>query len=166
MENLFENNGAEFSECKKYRYKLWRIWDETKPIAMVIGLNPSTANADKPDPTISILKRMLTKLGYGGFYMMNLFTIISSKPGILKGEIYKDIFDWQNCLEILIEVGHRKTVIFGWGDFKEAKERGEEIKRVFPNAFCFGKSKSGAPLHPLALMYNGTQGNPKLIKFN
>ncbi len=25
------NNGAEFSECRKYRYALWRIWDNSKP---------------------------------------------------------------------------------------------------------------------------------------
>jgi hypothetical protein len=27
--------GADFSECGKYRYKLWRIWDENKPLAMM-----------------------------------------------------------------------------------------------------------------------------------
>ena len=38
------NKGAEFSPCKKYRYKLWRIWDDTLPLVMFIGLNPSTAD--------------------------------------------------------------------------------------------------------------------------
>lgn len=37
--SLWENNGAEFSECGKYRYKLWRIWDDKLPLAMCIGLN-------------------------------------------------------------------------------------------------------------------------------
>lgn len=45
MSDLFNTSGAEFSKCGKYRYKLWRIWDNTKPLAMCIGLNPSTANA-------------------------------------------------------------------------------------------------------------------------
>ena len=71
--NLFDNNsGAEFSKCGKYRYKLWRIWNTELKLAMCIGLNPSTANANKNDQTISYLIKMLSILGYGGFYMMNL----------------------------------------------------------------------------------------------
>jgi len=34
---------AKFSACRKYRYALWRNWDESKPYAMIIGLNPSTS---------------------------------------------------------------------------------------------------------------------------
>ena len=72
--NLFDNNsGAEFSQCGKYRYKLWRIWNPEMPLAMCIGLNPSTANAEKDDHTIRILRDVLRQIGFGGFYMMNLF---------------------------------------------------------------------------------------------
>jgi hypothetical protein len=28
------------SDCNKYRYSLWRIWDKEKPIFTFIGLNP------------------------------------------------------------------------------------------------------------------------------
>ena len=38
---------AKFSACRKYRYALWRTWDESKPYAMIIGLNPSTADEKK-----------------------------------------------------------------------------------------------------------------------
>lgn len=31
--------GAHFSECRKYRYSLWRIWDPEKPCVAFIGLN-------------------------------------------------------------------------------------------------------------------------------
>ena len=63
--------GAEFSKCGKYRYVLWRIWDESKPIAMCIGLNPSTANHETNDPTIRQLIDRLEYLGYGGFKIKN-----------------------------------------------------------------------------------------------
>ena len=43
---------AIFSECRKYRYALCRIWDDSKPYAMFIGLNPSTADETEDDPTI------------------------------------------------------------------------------------------------------------------
>ena len=41
---------AKFSACRKYRYALWRNWDESKPYAMIIGLNPSTADENENDP--------------------------------------------------------------------------------------------------------------------
>jgi hypothetical protein len=82
--NLFDNNsGADFSSCGNYRYSLWRIWDEKLPLAMCIGLNPSTANDNKNDQTISYLIKMLRILGYGGFYMTNLFAWISPNPSDL-----------------------------------------------------------------------------------
>ena len=35
---------AELSNCRKYRYALWRTWDKSKDKVMFIGLNPSTAS--------------------------------------------------------------------------------------------------------------------------
>lgn len=162
--NLFDNNsGAEFSPCGKYRYKLWRIWNASLPTAMCIGLNPSTANAGTDDQTIGILKRILTKLGFGGFYMTNLFAWISSKPEDLltcpdplgKNE-YKLMEVRSMCDEVIV----------CWGNFKQAESRIKEVLPKFPNAKCFGKNKNGTPMHPLALMYNGTVNNPKLFTYN
>jgi hypothetical protein len=47
-------SGAEFSPCGDYRYSLWRMWseEENAPRVMFIGLNPSTADATRNDPTI------------------------------------------------------------------------------------------------------------------
>lgn len=126
-QQLFGNNqGAEFSECKKYRYKLWRVWDANLPKAMCIGLNPSNANADKNDPTINNLISILSKLGFGGFYMTNLFAWISSKP--------------QDLLTCADPIGNNDAalkeveaicneVILCWGNFKQADNR---IKQVLP----------------------------------
>ena len=52
--SLFPDNfsGAEISDCGKYRWKLWRIWDDSKPKILWIMHNPSTADAEKDDPTI------------------------------------------------------------------------------------------------------------------
>lgn len=165
MDLFGDSNGAEFSECGKYRYKLWRIWDEDKPLIMCIGLNPSTANADKNDPTIRILRKFLSKLGYGGFYMCNLYAIISSKPEIL---LTKDL-DLQKDNEFHLgstAIKCSDNVLFCWGGFKEIQpDRIEYIKRRFPNALSFGKTANGAPLHPMALMYGGVT-DPVLIPYS
>ena len=81
---LEQNSGADFSNDKTHRFSLWRTWDLEKPKAMCIGLNPSNANAGRNDPTIRILIKMLMKLGYGGFYMMNCWTFVASKPELLQ----------------------------------------------------------------------------------
>ena len=162
MELFGNDNGAEFSKCRKYRYKLWRIWDDKLPKAMCIGLNPSTANANKNDQTINYLKKMLSKLGYGGFYMMNLFAWISSKPD-----------DLISCADALGENENKlkevesicNDVIVCWGNFKQATNRIKEVLPNYPNAKCFGVNANGTPYHPLAMMYNGRSNVPQLFKY-
>ena len=51
--NLNEPSGAVISDCGTHRYALWRVWDHSKGLVMFIMLNPSTANATEPDPTIT-----------------------------------------------------------------------------------------------------------------
>lgn len=158
------NKGAEFSVDRIYRYKLWRIWDNSKPLAMVIGLNPSNANENKSDQTINYLIKMLAILGYGGFYMMNCWPFITSKPKLLE---HNEISDSWNIDTITVTAGSCKDVIFAWGNFKIIRDKGKDkmFIEMFPNALCFGKTNSGAPLHPLAMMYNGKSNNPELIKY-
>lgn len=161
--DLFNIKGAEFSNCGKYRYKLWRIWDSALPSAMCIGLNPSNANQTKNDPTINYLQSMLKKLGYGGFYMMNLFAYISSKPDALL-TCENPLGDNNNKLEEVALLC--SDVIVCWGNFKQATERIKEVLPKYPNAKCFGVNKNGTPYHPLAMMYNGTSNYPKLFLYS
>lgn len=139
-------SGAEFSADRKYRYALWRIWDKSKPLVMFIGLNPSTANEEKPDPTITRVINFASDWGYGGLYMMNLFGIVSSNPDILISNL-DPLGDNDHWLEkIAIEC---EMVVFCWGVFKQARVRVEEVKKRFPGAYCLKKTKEGHPWHPL-----------------
>jgi hypothetical protein len=163
MKKEIIEHGAEFSTCGKYRYKLWRIWDIELPKSMCIGLNPSTANENKNDQTINYLIKMLSKLGYGGFYMTNLFAWISSNPQELLtcsdslGENDNKLNEVQSICD---------DIIVCWGNFKQAKHRIDSVLPNYPNAKCFGLNKNKTPFHPLALMYNGTSNNPQLFLYN
>lgn len=148
MNELFANDssGAVFSDDRKYRYALWRIWDNRKPLVMFIGLNPSTADEASPDNTITRVKGIVENLGYGGFYMMNLFAIVSKEPKILKThpDPLGDNDGWIEKISAKCEM-----VVFAWGAFKEAKERCRKIIEMFPNGKALQILNDGSPKHPL-----------------
>ena len=75
---------AVFSDCRKYRYALWRVWDESKPVAVFIGLNPSTADEVNDDPTVKRCVNFAQEWGYGGLCMANLFAFMATDPEVLK----------------------------------------------------------------------------------
>lgn len=140
MKKLFEidltdSSGATFSYDRKYRYRLWRFWDKNKPPVAFIGLNPSTANEDEPDPTIRRVIQFAKDWGYGGVYMFNLFAIVSSSPEVLL--TCKDSIKENGIyLQELSESG--MDIVFAWGSFKEADKRANEVKAIFPSATCLG----------------------------
>ena len=156
----YKIKSADFSDCKKYRYCLTRIWDDTLPYAMCIGLNPSNAGSDKDDATIIILVKALKKLGYGGLKMVNLYSCITSKP--------KNIFDFLNPEDshyawIKITALACQSIVFCWGTFKQAEHRSRYMKKLFPQALCFGKNQNGSPWHPRALTYAGIKPEDAIL---
>lgn len=146
--NLFSDNasGAVFSDCRKYRYCLWRIWDEEKPLVGFIGLNPSTANETEPDPTITRVIGFAKDWGYGGVYMLNLFALVSKNPeDLLTAE--DPLGDNDGWIEKITPMCDK--VIFAWGAFKEAKARAEQVIRAIPNGYALIVNSDGSPRHPL-----------------
>lgn len=146
---LFESNtsGAEFSACGKMRFRLWRIWDESKPKAMFIGLNPSTANASNDDPTIRCVKAHSKRWGYGGIYMLNLYPFITPYPAELKiseGD-EENLRHLRECAELC------QVIICAWGAFPIAKPAGQQIISMFPQVMAMKINADGSPHHPLYL---------------
>lgn len=157
MSELFSNSGAEFSECRNYRYALWRIWDEAKPLVMFIGLNPSTANETDNDPTIKSVCRIAKANGYGGVYMMNCYPFVSTDPN----ELYNldRVYENETWLKGISE--KCKEVVFAWGNFDVVKKLGTDkyMAKLFPNAKALHINKNGSPKHPLYCK-SGTQLKP------
>ena len=158
MKNLFEDNGAIFSDDRKYRFVLWRKWDKTKPMIMFIGLNPSTANENHDDPTIRRVVGFARKWGYGGVYMLNLFTYVSAYPAELT-KCEDPLLMADHYLEVFCHKA--ELIVFAWGNFPEAVERSRRMQFLFPSARCFGKNKNVSPKHPLYL-----PGSAQLFYFN
>lgn len=142
------DNSAYFSECRRYRYALWRKWDKTKPFIMFVGLNPSIANEKENDRTISRVIGFAKSWGFGGVFMTNCFPFVSQNPSLLNDYNNIEINDL-----ILKEVASicSKEIVFAWGNFDVIKKKGRDLNllELFPDAKVLAKNKNGTPKHPL-----------------
>ena len=77
-------SGATFSPCRRWRYLLWRRWDESKPVANFLMLNPSTADEMKLDPTCSRARDYAERWGYGALIVTNIFSFRETNPNRMK----------------------------------------------------------------------------------
>lgn len=146
------SKGATFSGDRLYRYKLWRIWDETKRPALFIGLNPSTADENIDDPTIRRCIDFAMQWGEGGLIMANLFAYRSTDPKELKG--IADPVGRDND-EYLLDA-HRKAgiTVLAWGNGGTYLNRGDIVSKMLPGAAHLRITKQGQPQHPLYLPKN------------
>lgn len=140
---------AAFSPDRRYRYALWRIWDERKPICTFIGLNPSTADENRPDPTVTRGVGFAGSWGYGGFCMANMYAFVSTDPSVL---IDHHLFVGpENDAWLRYLAAYSGIVVACWGHWKETRERSETVKKMIPHLYCLGLTKGGHPRHPLYL---------------
>lgn len=151
MPNHYLENDAVISECGKYRYLLRRTWDHKKPRALLVMLNPSTADARQDDATIRSCVRLLSGLGYGSMEVVNVFAWRATKPDeLLKAP---DPAGPNNERSIEAAIERCDIVICAWGAFPPAADSSAYVMNAIrsrrPAAFCFGKTKNGAPKHPL-----------------
>lgn len=144
--------GAVFSPCEKYRYVLWRTWDDTLPKVVFIGLNPSTATATTDDPTVAKCQRH-AKLwgGYGGIYMLNLFAYRATDPTEMKAQeepVGQDNDEW-----IKFITRDAPLVIAKWGNDGIHRDRSEAVCEYLEDLSCLGINKTGEPKHLLYIKH-------------
>ena len=143
---------ARISECGRYRYLLWRTWQDWKPKICWVMLNPSTADHTKDDPTIRKCIKFSKAWGYGGLIVVNLFAYRSSKPVDLLGVEDPVGPDNDECIRLATFRCTKK--ILGWGNVdRRLQWRTEEVlermKKLHENPQCLGVTKIGQPRHPL-----------------
>lgn len=142
--------GAVLSPCQKYRYRLWRVWDEKKPYVLFIMLNPSTATAEHDDPTTRRCMDFARRWGFGGVYIGNLFALRSTllRP-LLESE---DPFgpDDNNAHVVAMHTEAGETIC-AWGAYG-FKRPSNALTEIHPDELAhLGLTKWGAPRHPLYL---------------
>ena len=150
--DLSNPTGAIFSEDRKYRYALWRVWNINKPILVQIGLNPSKADEIRSDPTITRGIARADKAGFGGFIMGNLDAYVSTDPKALLNNGYAVGEFTDYYLKEMVKLSERQ--LCGWGSFKGMAERASAVYKMLPNPYCLGVNADGQPKHPLYVSYN------------
>ena len=141
--------GAQLSACRKYRYALWRTWDETKPQVMIIGLNPSTADETKDDPTIIRCINFAKAWGYGGVCMANLFAFRATAPSDMKAS--SDPVGTENDVWLTQLSKESGIVVAAWGNDGSYLKRSDTVRKTLSHLHYIKMNKSGEPAHPLYL---------------
>lgn len=151
---MAESRTAVFSECLKYRYSLTIVWDNSLPLCQFIGLNPSTADEMKDDPTIRRCKGFARSWGYGGIIMTNLFAYRATDPNEMKRQ--GDPIGGYNDPFLIESAVKSRGIICAWGNHGSFRLRSQNVRRLltdFPLK-CFRQTKANEPEHPLYMPSN------------
>lgn len=151
--------GAHFSDCLRYRYRLWRIWELSKPMQMWLMLNPSTADHVDNDPTVERCQRRAKACGFGGVMVGNIFALRSTDPRGIKG-VADPIGPYNDQhLRLMAELCRKQggQIICGWGTHGAYLDRGRQVATALRDAghtlYALRVTKAGMPGHPLYVAY-------------
>lgn len=157
MKNLLITKSATISPCELYRYDLWRIWDKSKDVCTIIGLNPSTADAEKDDATIRKCINYAHAWGYGSLCMLNLFAYRARQPQDMKDTTAP--IGPENDAFLALAAQRPGIVIAAWGNHGTYYGRDAVVTRRMMEAkplHCLKRNENGTPAHPLYLPGNIT----------
>ena len=142
-------SGAAFSDCRLYRYVLWRrwAWQGYAKQVMFIGLNPSTADETKDDPTVRRCIRFAKDWGYNGLLMMNAYAFRATDPKVMKAAV--DPVGPGNDKAFRFRRSQVGLVVAAWGNHCTDERALEVCETVGKAIHCLGRTKSGKPRHPL-----------------
>ena len=143
-----------------YRYLLWREWDSFSKTVSFIMLNPSRADAEINDPTITRCINFAKSWGYGRLEVVNLFAYRTPKPSLLKQAAepigrYNDRYILESVEKSDPLCGClRHRVILAWGNNGTWQQQDLyvlQLLKSYNHLYSLGIIKKGCPRHPLYL---------------
>lgn len=144
---------AIISPCGTYRYTLERAWSSKPRYLLFIMLNPSTADAEKDDPTIRRCRGFAEDLGFTGLLVANLYALRATEPKDLKIQLKfgVDVVGPDNNKHIKKLVKRASLTLAAWGQRGPIFDRAAEVRELVPDARALAFTKKGEPRHPLML---------------
>ena len=139
--------GAVLSRDRRYRYALWRRWEPARPWVLFIGLNPSTADASRDDPTIRRCIGFARDWHAGGVLVGNLFAWRSTDPAGLREA--DDPLGPANRRWLARLSGAADRVVACWGNPGNASRQARWVTSRIAGLEALAVNRRGAPRHPL-----------------
>jgi len=150
---IMSASGAAFSKCRRWRYLLWRRWDEKRPSANFLMLNPSTADETQLDPSCTRARDYAARWGFGGLLVTNIFAWRATDPEEMKAA--RDPVGRGNDRAILRAAREAAIVVCAWGNHGTHMNRSLNVLRNLRGAglglHVLRMNGSGEPAHPLYL---------------
>jgi len=145
--------GATFSSCRRWRYLLWRRWDDERPAANFLMLNPSTADEHQLDPSCSRARDFAERWGYGALIVTNLFAWRATDPRAMKRAA--EPVGRSNNQAILRAARQSAIVVCAWGNHGAHLGRAATVAANLRGAglalSALRITAQGQPAHPLYL---------------
>lgn len=146
---------AVFSDCDEYRYYLSRKIENQEAITFkriaFLLLNPSTATAEKNDPTISKCCTYARLWGYSDLTVVNIFAYRSTDPKALAKS--DDPVGPENDMHILNVAKSVDMVLCAWGLHGKLHDRGKIVTGMLRQndirLYYLELNQDGSPCHPL-----------------
>lgn len=144
---------AWFSDDRVHRYLLTRehLNHAAGGTLLLIGLNPSTADAGKDDPTLVRMKGFARDKGFDTLLVANAFALRSRDPANLRNT--PDPVGDLNDLVLGYLADHADLVLVAWGADPAIPRRELGLMQALQGRelWCLGRTGKGAPRHPLYL---------------
>lgn len=150
---------AVISRCRRYRYELRRRFACGHEVVCFIMLNPSTADGERDDNTITRCMRFAYQWNIGELVVVNLFALRSTNPFALLAEPYP--VGEENDRHIVRAAESAELVVCAWGAHGVLLDRdlavlellrGARLKK--PTLLCLGTTAEGHPRHPGRIGYS------------
>jgi hypothetical protein len=158
---IYPGYPSRWSPCRLFRYTLYRCWDESLPFVQFVGLNPSTADDEHLDPTVTRCRNYAQAWGYGAFCMTNLFALRATDPRVMKS--HESPEGEMNDYWLGSIARQAGLIVCCWGVHGTHRNRAADVLALLGGCklHLLSKTKGGHPGHPLYL-----SANRKPVEFN
>ena len=127
---------ALFSDDGQHRFLLRKEWDKNKKSAMIIMINPNTADTVNMDMTTVLTINNLNKLGFGSVSIVNLYSRIMEKLS-LRFNSDEDLLESDTDRIIEQYASMSDAIIIAWGcvgnNSQRVRERQSELLELLKN---------------------------------
>jgi len=159
MSDLLIRRTAVFSECGLFRYLLEHDFGGSGPVISLTMVNPSKANGENNDPTMTKVDGFCARLGASKVKIANKYAFVDKDVRALRTAA--DPIGPENDAYIAQAIREADIHIVAWGPLaklpKNLRNRWRDVVDVMNRAgckpMCWGTAQDGQPRHPLMVAY-------------